>query len=1196
MSINFKKILLAGTALVAVAAFSVPALATDTLTGAATWGNNANGLPALGTGNGDNVSLATHNLLITNDQTSNDGEGLNTFTVGTVDNNLAGADALNVTQAAAGTAAALTVTIGAYTNSGTGATTMTIQNNNTAAQAVNVTDSGVLTMGGALAVTNNATTATKAVNLTVTGIATVTGATGLTAGTLAGADANLTLNAASNTLTGLVTLTEAAGGGLGGKSTLTFGAANTTDTVTNGINAAAGNEGTVVLAGSNVITSGAAFGTVNSLFAVNVTGVGTTSSISSATKATTVNVTGAGSTFTNTGAVTATTLNINGLASTVNLNAGGANTITTTNFGADGTVVIGTNAGTISGAVTTTTTNTGTLTLAAGTNTVGGLVGTSTNLLKTVNAGAIGGTSNFTALVDATALNVTGTGAVNLNAAAGTNLIGTTNFAGGAGAVVTVAGGGNLTGNVTTSTTNTGTLTLAGASTVTGTLGTATTGLLANVNAGTGADVITGNVYSTLVTMTGNAGVAFGGNVTGTTLVLGATTGTETFASGMNLTAAVTGSAASTLSFLGGAQTSTGVINDNAAIINAGATGATTTFASAVTAATINVTGNGSVALNGATAANLVFGALSTGTVTVADTMNFTGAIGGTGGVAGAGIGNVILSGTTGGITTIGAGSTVLKSLTLAGGSSTVQKTDTVGVGAAAVLAADTTTLNGNALADGGTFALGAGQTLNATIYGTGLTGYGHVTTAAAATLTPTSVINLTNASAAYIPSATAFNILNGAASTNNLGVGMLYVNGVQSTGLAGAQVVTAGLMTYTETPGANDLVVTVTHANPGTVALTGNGASVGTVLNQTNTTTGVDAATFAAVQGNLQNAASAAAVTSILSSVAPTVDGSSTVTALGVGAQAQAIDDARIASIRGGDALSGVAAGASANGWNMWLQGFGQHGQQDMKDLIAGYKADTWGGAVGVDSSNMISNGVLGVSFNYGYTTSDSANANTTRTDVDNYGFNLYGGYDLGQQYFLNGQLGYAYNKITDDRHNVGGVAGLTAHGDTNSDQYMAKVAVGRDFAQDRGLTLTPSVSAAYTHLHTKGFTETGAGGLDNVVGSSDLNDLKLGVGVNAGWNYKNTDGSTLKPAVHVGYAYDALNDRVDVSSTFVGDSTGTAFTTEGASPDRSSFNAGAGIVYATTANWDLSANYDYTYRTNYDSHTGVVRATSHF
>jgi len=341
---------------------------------------------------------------------------------------------------------------------------------------------------------------------------------------------------------------------------------------------------------------------------------------------------------------------------------------------------------------------------------------------------------------------------------------------------------------------------------------------------------------------------------------------------------------------------------------------------------------------------------------------------------------------------------------------------------------------------------------------------------------------------------------------------------------------------------------------------------------------------------------AGAGTVNSVISSTAPTVDGSASVAAMDTGATVQGLADTRMASLRSGDAMSGVAAGASANGWNMWLQGYGQHGVQDANEGIQGYTANTWGGAVGIDTTSFLPDSVLGVSLNYGRTSADSKNSNTTSTDVDNYGLNVYGSYDLGHESFVNGQVGYAHNKISSDRHNVGGIAGLTANGDTDSDQYMAKVALGRDFAQSQGLTLTPTVSAAYAHVATSNYTETGAGGLDLAVGSSSLNVIRLGIGGNAAWNLKNTDGSVMKPALHVGYSYDAGSDRVSTTSTFTGDTTGAVFASSGPSPDRSAFNAGAGLTYMTTANFDLSANYDYTYKANYDAHTGTLRATSHF
>ncbi|MCE9508596.1 MAG: autotransporter outer membrane beta-barrel domain-containing protein, partial [Alphaproteobacteria bacterium] len=79
-------------------------------------------------------------------------------------------------------------------------------------------------------------------------------------------------------------------------------------------------------------------------------------------------------------------------------------------------------------------------------------------------------------------------------------------------------------------------------------------------------------------------------------------------------------------------------------------------------------------------------------------------------------------------------------------------------------------------------------------------------------------------------------------------------------------------------------------------------------------------------------------------------------------------------------------------------------------------------------------------------------------------------------------------------------------------------------------------------------------------------------------------------------GYTYNALNDKVETTASFVGDPSGTTFTTSGPSPSRNTFNAGLGLTYATTANFDLSADYDYTFKSDYTSHAGTVRATAHF
>ena len=104
----------------------------------------------------------------------------------------------------------------------------------------------------------------------------------------------------------------------------------------------------------------------------------------------------------------------------------------------------------------------------------------------------------------------------------------------------------------------------------------------------------------------------------------------------------------------------------------------------------------------------------------------------------------------------------------------------------------------------------------------------------------------------------------------------------------------------------------------------------------------------------------------------------------------------------------------------------------------------------------------------------------------------------------------------------------------------------------------------------------------------------LNLGVGMNARWDIQNANGSHLKPLLHVGYTYDAIGDKVQDTSSFTGG--GAAFQTTGASPARSAVDAGAGLTYTTPNDIDLSANYDYQYKAQYASNTGLLRATIHF
>jgi outer membrane autotransporter protein len=380
------------------------------------------------------------------------------------------------------------------------------------------------------------------------------------------------------------------------------------------------------------------------------------------------------------------------------------------------------------------------------------------------------------------------------------------------------------------------------------------------------------------------------------------------------------------------------------------------------------------------------------------------------------------------------------------------------------------------------------------------------------------------------------------------------------------------------------DLFLFVTQANnPVTAANTSGNASVATVRQ------GLSASTDPQIQQALtamNSAGSQAELNTVLERLQPDASGGSFLSALGVTNTSMNIIGGNLASIRSGETPTGMTAGNISEGVRMWGQVFGATVEQDRRDNIAGFDADTYGFAVGIDSENVADNMVLGLSFAYGDTEVDSDNANQASTDVDSYQFTLYGDYDYDPQTYINGMLAYTNHNNDTTRTPV---AGLIASGDFDADQFTARVEAGRDYEQEFA-TLTPNVMAHWTHYDPDAYTETGAGGLNTNVDGDSIDVFELGVGLDLSWEYQTMDGGYFEPELRARYRYDFVGEEVTTTSNFVGG--GQSFRTKGFDPAQSTFNLGAGMKYYDAGNWEFTANYDYEFKSDYDGHSGFLRA----
>ncbi len=1002
----------------------------------------------------------------------------------------------------------------------------------------------------------------------------------------------------------------------------------------------------------DIISTGGPSGTVNFAGTSNVYAIGAeTGSLGTlAAPLAAVNANGiAGKTVTVAGTIVATNIGIGAGALTANGNVNGA-----VNFGLDGTFNVG-NGVTVTGAITNTTTGQGTLNLAdtGGGTVITGTVGTvgSAGPLKAVNMTSAGGNGTFNSNVSTGTVgltsanetlrlkaNLTTTGAITGGAAADAILIsgndsiitnggavtGIANINVATGNTLAFAGGGNVTGGTINLQANNSTLTVSGAKTI--------------------SSAITGAAGTQTVNATNN--VTLSGPITLVEAVTVDAGHTLVLSGGMDV-----GGAAGTVTMTGAGGSQVTVTSEVNAAINGGAGGDTLAVNAGgkVDGAVTMGAGNDTLSLGGGTLGSTVdMGAGNDTLVLTADsavlnaitnleTSNLaghkltlgapiTGVNAGT--LAGFNTNNGTIAFAPGGFV----GGDIYDSNGAGHGLLTFTGTNASQFVAGGLVEDVGLTVNQGILGTNG-FVFGGGvQKLGAITVGDGVAGHtavfnvnDNVTSGGALTLANTGTVNiavdktLTVASVAAAPAGSTFGFqLNKVAGVDHFGQLVinpaggnvdLHLSTIAVTQKAGSQPFLGGDLFVLETgaatlnpslpanpvensllynyvlsnnAGALDMTVTL---NPGIIT-TGNNANVAQVL--LVNLNGSANPQIVAIQNNLVAATTAQQVNNDLEATLPTVDGGNMVAAIDMTDATLDISDERLASVRN-DNETGMAAGDMSNGMGAWIKGFGQHASQNDRNDVKGYDANTWGGALGLDTANALDHGLVGIDFAYGRSDVNSRNANSTDTNIDSYQATLYGTKDIGQNMFVNGSVAYAWDRNTTVRHNVGGVTGLDANGKYNANQWAARLATGRDFVWE-GMTLTPSVVGDYLNFHPQSYTETGAGGADLNVNYGNFNQLDLGGSLKAGWTFKDANGGVTKPDLHVGYRYNVLNDNVQATSSFTAG--GGAFTTNGLTPGRSIFDAGADIKFVATTNWNLSASYDFEAKSGYTSHSGVVRA----
>ena len=224
---------------------------------------------------------------------------------------------------------------------------------------------------------------------------------------------------------------------------------------------------------------------------------------------------------------------------------------------------------------------------------------------------------------------------------------------------------------------------------------------------------------------------------------------------------------------------------------------------------------------------------------------------------------------------------------------------------------------------------------------------------------------------------------------------------------------------------------------------------------------------------------------------------------------------------------LGGGASADDFGRWGLFVNGKVSFGDKDETENEPGFDFDTIGVTAGVDYR--FGQGlVLGAAVGYARLESDF-DADRGSLDIDSWSGSLFGTYFVADRFYVDGVLSYGRNDYESVRHvmytDVLGTVDVTAEGDTDGLQLSGGLATGFDF--NRGAwTFGPHLGLYYFDADVDELAESGAGGLDLVIGEQNAQSFTANAGGHLSFVYTAGWG-VLVPHLRVDWVHEFQDSR---------------------------------------------------------------------
>ncbi|MBI3903517.1 MAG: autotransporter domain-containing protein [Nitrosomonadales bacterium] len=289
-------------------------------------------------------------------------------------------------------------------------------------------------------------------------------------------------------------------------------------------------------------------------------------------------------------------------------------------------------------------------------------------------------------------------------------------------------------------------------------------------------------------------------------------------------------------------------------------------------------------------------------------------------------------------------------------------------------------------------------------------------------------------------------------------------------------------------------------------------------------------------------------------------------------------------------DYLLGLSSGDGvAKDRAFWVKPFAGYATQSTSNAIVGWKTNSYGAALGMDSK-VSDTWRIGGALSYAKSKVDGDSAVTMdKQDAHTTQFSLYGTGKLNAETDLNLVLGLGKNSNTTNRWSTaGGTPAGT--GEWKSSSYTSthtylSADIGHAYKLSDVTTLTAAGRWEYTHVSNDAHAETGATLVDSLSfgsGGATSNIFSIGMRV------AHSLDTGVKLLGHLDVGHDTQGSS-SVTATFVGG--GPTYTSQGITPASTVLRGGISVQALRSSGTEITASYDVDTRTNYSNQSASVK-----